>query len=448
MLWRCPPPRHITVTMLYSWAFLLLGLNIASVGPLLVDLTTQVGVELASGGALFSSRASGYFLGSLATSAIDRWPRQGNRVISVGLFLAGVMTALVPLMPTLASAGVCFFFVGVSMGTLDCGANVMLLNEFAARNLRVDSAMQTLHAAFAVGAFVSPIWMHFVKVQAGHAVALWSMSALFPVVAVILLFVLGTPTVRPKAPPAAEPLDAAKPSRRILVLELAVTGVTAVFLGLYVGCEVGAGGFIDVYASRFVGLSEDESAVLNSALWGSFALARIAAIFVASKLSPFSMMVGSLLLGVTALLLPLAIGVSRGTVWVAFMAFGVAMAPCFPTAFTYCDRVMRGGLNSKRAAALATGAAFGEFAIPWAIGEIMAATTLGSFPWSLEVGMCGAALAFVVVVILARVLHPGSRSGLPPLAKPPTAFIDDNQEDGVALLEAETETDEKNPTLI
>ncbi len=446
MLCRCPPPRHITVTLLYSCAFLLLGLNIAAVGPLLEDLTAQVGVELASGGALFSSRASGYFLGSLATSAIDRWPRQGNRVISVGLFVAGVMTALVPLMPSLGAAGVCFFFVGVSMGTLDCGANVMLMNEFAARNLRVDSAMQTLHAAFAVGAFVSPIWMHFVKVEAGHAVALWSMAALFPLVAVVLLLVLGTPTVRPKAEPAAaadddgvlEAVSVAAPSRRLKVLELAVTFVTAVFLGLYVGCEVGAGGFIDVYASRFVGLSADESAVLNSALWGSFALARIAAIFVASKLSPFSIMVGSLLLGVTALLLPIVVGVSRGTVWVAFMAFGVAMAPCFPTAFTYCDRVMRGGLSATRAALLATGAAFGEFAIPWAIGEIMAATTLGSFTWSLEVGMCGAALAFVIVVLLARALHPGSRSGLPPAVQPSTHVdADADQEDGVALIESE-----------
>jgi len=444
----CRLPRQHAVTLLYSMGFLLLGLNVASVGPLLVALTTQVGVPLADGGALFSSRATGYFCGSILTSLVDRWPAQGNRVIAVGLLLAGGLTAIVPLTQSLVAMCACLFFVGVSMGTLDTGANVMLLQEFSARQLRADSAMQTLHAAFAVGAFVSPLWMHYVSKSFGHAAAIWSMAATFPVVAVALLAVLGTPTLRLKLDGDAganaddDEAQAAERTRqkRVQRLELAVVAAGAIFLGLYVGCEVGAGGFVDVFA-QFVGFSDDESAVLNSGLWLTFALARIAAIFVAAKLAPITIMIGSLSLGVSALLVPLVFGTTRAPVWLGFLLFGAAMAPCFPTCFTYCDRVMSKGLSASRAAALAVGAAAGEFAIPWTLGQVMASTDFGSLTWLLEVGMVLATLAFVAVVLIARVLHPGTRWGLPQSVERKSEPDTDGtrNEGSVPLLEMETD---------
>lgn len=433
-------PRHFTVTALYSSAFFLLGLNIASTGPLLLDLTAQVNVSIAEGGVFFSSRAAGYFLGSLGSSVIDRFPAQGNRLIAAGLFVAGATTALVPLMTSLAAAGACFFFVGVSMGTLDCGANVMLLNEFAARGIRVDPFMQALHAAFAVGAFISPLWMHFLTVTYNHAVALWSMSALFPVFALLVLLVLGAPTLRPPKAGAAvdddnDAIDAtagggialiegeqdvvalervrsnrAQAQRRNRLLQLSLVALAAFFLALYVGAEVGSGGYIDVYAQQYIGLSADDSAYLNSGYWGSFMAGRILAIFVATRVSPFTMMASALLCGCTALLLPMFFGATTATLWPAFILYGLAMAPCFPTTFTFCD--LNVDMSARRAAALAIGAALGEFVIPWATGAILTSTTLGAFPLVLEVVMLAAALSFVGMIVLARCLHPnGGRFG-------------------------------------
>jgi fucose permease len=240
--------------------------------------------------------------------------------------VAGGTTALVPLMTSLAAAGACFFFVGVSMGTLDCGANVMLLNEFAAKGIRVDPFMQALHAAFAVGAFISPLWMHFLTVTYNHAVALWSMAALFPIFALLVLLVLGAPTVRPPKPAddagAADTADnvasrslrrrsmatttsrhssasarrAPQARRRNWLLQLSLVGLAALFLALYVGAEVGSGGYIDVYAQQHIGLSADDAAYLNSGYWGSFMAGRILAVFVATRVSPFTMMASSLLM--------------------------------------------------------------------------------------------------------------------------------------------------------
>jgi fucose permease len=454
-------PRHFVVTGLYCSAFFLLGLNIASTGPLLIDLTTQVNVSIAEGGVFFSSRAAGYFLGSLGSSVIDRFPAQGNRLIAAGLFVAGGTTALVPLMTSLAAAGACFFFVGVSMGTLDCGANVMLLNEFAAKGIRVDPFMQALHAAFAVGAFISPLWMHFLTVTYNHAVALWSMAALFPIFALLVLLVLGAPTVRPPKPADDDDDDdavaaasgglaatadgdhdaaalervrssRAQARRRNWILQLSLVGLAALFLALYVGAEVGSGGYIDVYAQRYIGLSADDAAFLNAGYWGSFMAGRILAVFIATRVSPFTMMASSLLCGCTALLLPMTFGATTATLWPAFILYGLAMAPCFPTTFTFCDLNVE--MSARRAAALAIGAALGEFVIPWATGEILTSTTLGAFPLVLEVVMVLAALSFVGMIVLARCLHPtGGRFGAKratPAAKKAVAELKTLDDDG------------------
>jgi len=165
-----------------------------------------------------------------------------------------------------------------------------------------------------------------------------------------------------------------------------------------------------VYAQQYIGLSADDAAYVNSGYWGSFMAGRILAVFVATRVSPFTMMASSLLCGCTALLLPMSLGASPATLWPAFILYGLAMAPCFPTTFTFCDLNVE--MSARRAAALAIGAALGEFVIPWATGEILTSTTLGAFPLVLEVVMVLAALSFGGMIVLARCLHPtGGRFG-------------------------------------
>ena len=78
----------------------------------------------------------------------------GAPTIAAALFLTAVSTSLVPSAGTVAVLCVLFCTQGVAMGALDTIANVIIIYLWG------DGAgpwMQGLHAAFAVGAVVSPL---------------------------------------------------------------------------------------------------------------------------------------------------------------------------------------------------------------------------------------------------------------------------------------------------
>ena len=59
--------------MIYCVCFALLGLNLASTGPILLDLLARCGADLSAAGILFSSRSFGYVVGSLAAGPIGKY---------------------------------------------------------------------------------------------------------------------------------------------------------------------------------------------------------------------------------------------------------------------------------------------------------------------------------------------------------------------------------------
>jgi FHS family Na+ dependent glucose MFS transporter 1 len=105
---------HVRLTAAYGLSFMLLGLNIASVGPILLDLLASTGASIDSSGLLFTARSVGYFLGSLLSGPlVDRFPTHGNRLIACAMLLAGVFTALIPFFKTLSLVCFCYCFVGL-----------------------------------------------------------------------------------------------------------------------------------------------------------------------------------------------------------------------------------------------------------------------------------------------------------------------------------------------
>lgn len=80
------------------------------------------------------------------------------------MVLTALFTAAVPFAYSIWIVCACLFVVGVAMGSLDCAANVQLIHEFKrVPNTKVDPFMQMLHAAFALGAFSSPILVEVVR---------------------------------------------------------------------------------------------------------------------------------------------------------------------------------------------------------------------------------------------------------------------------------------------
>jgi FHS family Na+ dependent glucose MFS transporter 1 len=150
---------------LYCFAFAGLGLCIASLGPVLLNLSLQTETTLTRVGYCFAARSLGYLVFSMTGPLYDRM--NGHLLIGAALIVAGLGSILIPLVTSVVLLGLVVSLQGAAMGQLDVGANVLLIYLWHAE---VGPWMQTLHASFAVGAFLAPMMIR--AVEAGHAHAI------------------------------------------------------------------------------------------------------------------------------------------------------------------------------------------------------------------------------------------------------------------------------------
>ena len=229
---------------------------VASLGPTLPGLAEQVGVQLAGISFLFATRSSGYLLGSLLGGRIyDRLP--GHPVMgSVLLLMAGAM-ALVPLSSHVVLCAAVLLIVGISEGTLDVGANAMLVWNHPTN---LAPYMNGLHFFFGVGAFVSPILIAQAVAYSGGI--LWAYWLLALCILPIALATLKLPS--PKN--LGDHTDANGESHSLFIFLIA-----ACFF-VFVGAEVSMGGWIYTYAVKQQIADEKMAAYLTSGFWGALTL--------------------------------------------------------------------------------------------------------------------------------------------------------------------------------
>ncbi|KAL3898357.1 MAG: hypothetical protein SGPRY_012856, partial [Prymnesium sp.] len=144
--------------------------------------------------------------------------------------------------------------------------------------------------------------------------------------------------------------------------ELAVygfVGLSSLVLLLYVGAEVAFGGYIFTYSIRALNMSHPEEPtevpgpqtacalppppgrLLNSSFWGWLSLGRLLAVPASTRLSPARMLalatLGSFLSALAFRYFSLP--------WIAASAFGLFMAPIFPSVITNAEQVVRRGMQ-------------------------------------------------------------------------------------------------------
>ncbi len=84
--------RHARVALFYCYAYFLLGVIVASIGPVLPELSRRTNVTLNEGGigVITTSRSLGYLVGSMGSGVlVEKRPSWGNSVISGSLLCAG-----------------------------------------------------------------------------------------------------------------------------------------------------------------------------------------------------------------------------------------------------------------------------------------------------------------------------------------------------------------------
>jgi len=383
------PSNLLPRALVYYAAFIVLGLAASAYGPTLPNLAEQTGSTLKQISTIFSGSALGYILGSfLGGWLYDR--RKGHPVLVVTLLVfAGLLFAL-PLAPSLGLLVAIVLTLGFGMGVLDVGGNTLIVWLFGRD---VGPYMNTLHLAFGLGAFLSPLLIDRVVVATGGIRgAYWTLAALvIPVV--IWLTRVPSPT-RPEADIERE--GAASPRRYSLLIFL----ICGLFF-MHVGVEQGFGGWIFSYGlSAGVG-PETVSRLLNATYWGALTLGRLISIPLALKFSPRQMLMFDLWGAVASLGLLVLLPGWTPAVWIATFGLGFFVASMFPASINYAERRMP--ISGRVTAFFLMGANFGSMTIPWLIGQTFETVGPNSMAWILAAAMAlGLTLFYGIIRYSAR----------------------------------------------
>ena len=190
--------------------------------------------------------------------------------------------------------------------------------------------------------------------------------------------------------------DAPKTKQGSLMYRVTILSLFSVFLLLYVGLEVAYAGYIFTYGyTSNVAMSKDSSAFLTSGFWGSFALARLAAVPISRYLRPSKILfLDSMgcVLGSVVLISQIKDGdccaADSTKLWVGTVILGVSMASVFPAALSWAEYFLT--VSGRTASGLVVASSCGEMLIPLAVGS-----TIGN-----KVGPCSLmACAFVISIL-------------------------------------------------
>ncbi|KAL2081948.1 hypothetical protein ACEWY4_021766 [Coilia grayii] len=417
----------ITLTLCAS--FLGLGMCISVLGPTLEDLAINVNKNVSNISYIFVGRSAGYIGGSLLGGILFDCM---NPLLLLGFSM--LVTAFgmfaIPFCKKALILTALMSCVGISMGFLDTGGNVLILNIWGSQ---AGPHMQALHFSFAAGAFFSPIIAKLifgkyhtkvasdnVTAEASSAIAdkmaetldsvlhlsqgnsemLMSMYAYFVIGAFILLISLafvilyscGTPS-RDRPQSASGELLAAKHHTALVCL-------LAIFFFWYVGAEVAYGSFIFTYAKDYAHMSQAQAAGLNSLFWGSFATTRGLAIFFAACMHPGTMILLSLVGCTLSSLLLTLFSRSEPALWSCTALYGASMATVFPSGLSWLEQYT--AVTGRSAAVFVVGAALGEMVLPATLGFLLGRPALQSYPLVMLLALATATISSILFPVMYK----------------------------------------------
>lgn len=340
-------------TIGYYAAILSLGLAVAVLGPTLPGLARQTQSDASDIGLVFTACFLGYLVGSLwGGRCYDRWP--GHRVLAAGLLLLAGMLALTPWASQLWSLAAVLLLLGVAQGVVDVGGNMLVV---WAHCDHVGPWMNGLHLCFGIGTVLAPLVVAQTVSPDGDVSWAYGLLAVLVLPGVAWLAWLRSP----RLPITTHPTHQGEIPRWLVFL-------IALFLGLYVGAEIGFGGWICSYAVTLNLTSARDAAYLTSAFWGAFTFGRLVAIPLAVWFRPALILFCDLVGCLVSLGFLVAWPHSTVILWLGTVGLGLSMASVFPTMFSWAER--RLAITGQVTAWFIVGGAAGSMALPWLMGHL------------------------------------------------------------------------------
>uniref|UniRef100_H2Y4Q0 Major facilitator superfamily (MFS) profile domain-containing protein n=1 Tax=Ciona savignyi TaxID=51511 RepID=H2Y4Q0_CIOSA len=144
--------RKYVKTACLCLAFLSLGLIMALPGPALPTLAYNIGIEIDAISFIFPSRAVGYLIGSIV-SGVLHGKLDTYKMIGFSLMMTAIGFTSAPFFSSVILLAIAMTSMGISMGFLDTGGNVLCLEIWGDES---GPFMQALHFSFALGATTAP----------------------------------------------------------------------------------------------------------------------------------------------------------------------------------------------------------------------------------------------------------------------------------------------------
>ncbi|XP_072300232.1 sodium-dependent glucose transporter 1 [Eucyclogobius newberryi] len=377
--------RWLTTAALCS-SFLGLGMSIAVIGPTFEDLALNVHKNISNISYIFAGRSAGYIGGSLLGGTLLDY-LDPYLLLGLSMLLTALGMCAIPLCRQVLLLTGFMACIGISMGVLDTGGNVLALNTWREQ---AGPHLQALHFSFAAGALVSPIIVQLlfgapqncnseaknVTAQEHNLVqeikswtdlrTMWAyvVIGLFVFLSALLFFWMYCCSAgsRDRVHSMSEKPQVAKYHTAIVILLF-------LFFFAYVGAEVAYGSFIFTFSKDFVGLDKAGAVGVNTLFWGSFAAFRGLSILLATYLSPGTLITLSLVSCCISSLLLSLFPLHRAVLWAGTGLYGASMAAVFPSGLSWVEQYTP--VTGHTAAVLVVGAAMGEMVLPVLLGFLM-----------------------------------------------------------------------------
>jgi len=359
--------------------YLLFGMSLSGIGPILGELAGQAATSLAAIGGVLTFLFLGSLVAQIAAGPLTDLLGKKPVLIVALLMLSGGILGFTSAR-SLAWMFLLVLLTGLGQGGVDMGANLVVA-EAAPKDST--AALNVLHFFFGLGAFVGPALVAVAIGFSGSGLIIYrGMAAGFLALALANAVFLEARFPRQAAPTTIEAL----PSMRLNVYFSPLVWLLGGLMLVYVGLEFGLGSWISSYMNITTATTAQDGAWATSAYWGALAIGRLAGAAASRKLAPVRLVAaalgGSLLGGI-------GLFVAQGTilptmlclVWVSF-SFGTV----YPTALAIAADAFAQN-RGKAVGVLVAMGSIGGITLPWFAGLLLTSVASFAYLWFVVLAM-------------------------------------------------------------
>lgn len=382
-------PLGVRRSIVFFALFLTTGLDMAVIGPTLVNLAKQTGSSIGEIGLVFFLGAVGVTIGTLLTGwLLGRV--SGRLLLGANQIASGSLLFLVPFVGWYPLLLALFIVKGLAGGMVGTSANTLLQWTHGAK---AGPYINALHFFFGLGGFLSPFLLGLLLANGFRYTDAYALLAVFDVSVGIAVLFRSSP---PSAPAVRAADDRGVSSSRSHVAPVVIAGM--LFLFFYVGAEITFSGWLSTYAVKLDLADGARAAFLTSMFWLSFTLGRLMSIPMAIRFSSAHILVLTLSGCAVFLGLLVVLPDSPEVLWISVIGLGVSMAPIWPSGYNLAVQSIR--LTAGVGAVIMMGDSVGGMVLPGLTGLFIERAGASAMTILVLVSIAATAVAFLAIAVV------------------------------------------------